>query len=173
MDERNELIDQIVDVIRSLVRAIHQGLPREWLDVEITMPQFKTLFVLYCTGRATMGELADTLGTGVSTLTGIVDRLVDQGLVIREEDPHDRRVVVGRLTPAGVELGDRLAVAARDRMSRVLGQLSLDELRQVAAAMELMRHAAAHAGGPAASSVDPAGPAALATGPIAREGGKP
>src|SRR5439155_25445980 len=100
-----------------------------------------------------------------SALTGIVDRLVDQGLVIREEDPHDRRVVVGRLTPAGVELGDRLAVAARDRMSRVLGQLSLDELRQVAAAMELMRRAAAHASGPAAPSVDPSGPAALATGP--------
>lgn len=92
-----------------------------------------------------MSELAEALGTGVSTITGIFDRLVEHGLVVREEDPHDRRVVVGRLTPAGAEVVDRFHLTARDRLGRVLAELTPDELRVVARAAVLLRNAARRA----------------------------
>jgi DNA-binding MarR family transcriptional regulator len=150
MDERTRLIEQIVDNVRDVGRTVHSGLLREWIDTEITMPQLKTLMVLYCMGRASMGELADALGTGVSTVTGVVDRLVDHGFVMREEDPRDRRVVVVRLTPAGVARGDQLVVAARDRVGRVLAQLSDDDLRRVHDVLSLLRNAATKVYGPPA-----------------------
>lgn len=143
LDRRARLVEEILDRQHQMGRLVHGGVPREWLDVEITMPQLKTLLVLYGAGPASMRELADALGAGVSTLTGIVDRLVEHGLVVREEDPRDRRVVVGRLTPEGEALIDRLLIALRDRMSRVLDRLTLDELAVVADACRLLQDAAA------------------------------
>ncbi|HVC34490.1 MAG TPA: MarR family transcriptional regulator [Chloroflexota bacterium] len=142
MDERERIIAEIHDLQRDTARLIHGCLPREWLDAEITMPQFKAMVVLFGLGKASMGELADALGTGVSTVTGIVDRLVDHGLVSREEAPYDRRVVVGRLTPRGQALVERLYLAAKDRHVATLNQLSLEELRLVARASSLLRDAA-------------------------------
>jgi len=142
MDERERLVGEYLDLNRDLGRRIHRGMPREWLETEITMPQLKTLMVLYGMGQATMGELADALGTGVSTVTGIVDRLVDHGLVVREEDPRDRRVVVGHPTGEGLALIDRLLTATRDSLGRVLGQLSLDELHLCVKAQQLISDAA-------------------------------
>jgi DNA-binding MarR family transcriptional regulator len=145
MDEREQLIGEVITLYRDVGRELHRWLPREWLENELTMPQYKTMLVLYCTERASMGALADTLGTGVSTVTGIVDRLVEHGLVTREEDPADRRVVVGRLTPAGAALVDRLILATRGYLTRVIETLSNDELRLVAEAMTLLRDAATRA----------------------------
>lgn len=109
--------------------------------MDITMPQLKTLICLYGMGKASMGELAEALGTGVSTVTGIVDRLVDHGLVVREEAPYDRRVVIGRLTPQGTALVDRLHVETRERFTQILQQLTLDELRLVARAGGVLKRA--------------------------------
>src|SRR6185437_11800346 len=153
MDERTRVIQAILDVYQDLGRAMHRDWPREWLDVcDITMPQMKSLFCLYGMRKASMGELAEALGTGVSTITGIFDRLIDHGLVTREEDPHDRRVVVGRLTPAGDALVDRLHITARDRLSRVLDQLTLEELYAVSRGIEALSHGAQRAFSPATTS---------------------
>lgn len=61
--------------------------------------------------RMTAGELADTALISSGGITMRVDRLVKAGLVVRERDTHDRRVVYVRLTAAGFALVDRVAEA--------------------------------------------------------------
>ena len=139
---RQRLMAEILDLNREIMREIHRGIPHEWLETEVTMPQFKTLMVLYGMDQATMGDLAEALGTGVSTVTGIVDRLVEHGLVQRMENPRDRRVVVGRPTPAGVALVDRLLGAAREQMTRILERLGPDDIRLVAESTRLIHQSA-------------------------------
>ncbi|HET6394015.1 MAG TPA: MarR family transcriptional regulator [Blastococcus sp.] len=51
--------------------------------------------------RASMGELAEALGLSRAGVTSTVNRLVAQGLVLRERAGEDRRVLHARLTPAG------------------------------------------------------------------------
>jgi len=51
--------------------------------------------------RASMGELADALGLSRAGVTSTVNRLVAQGLVLRERAGEDRRLLHARLTPAG------------------------------------------------------------------------
>jgi DNA-binding MarR family transcriptional regulator len=139
---RIDLMNHVLDLNREIARECQRGLPREWIETDVTMPQFKTLMVLYNLEQATMGELAEALGTGVSTVTGIVDRLVEHGLVGRDEDPRDRRVVVGRPTPRGIALVDRLMNAVRDRVGQVLARLSDEELAEVARSTEILHRAA-------------------------------
>jgi DNA-binding MarR family transcriptional regulator len=152
-DERARLVEAILSRNYKMRRFLHCGLHQDWLQVDVTMPQLKVLLILYGTDHVSMGELADALGVGVSTLTGIVDRLVDHGLVLREEDPHDRRVVVGRLTPRGADLVDRLIVATRDRITKVLAEMSLDDLRLVASAFDVIDRAIRRVATPAVSSI--------------------
>jgi DNA-binding MarR family transcriptional regulator len=143
--ERDRLIEHVLELQLDISRQAHRCVPREWIETEVTMPQMKTLMVLYGMGEATMGELADALGIGVSTVTGIVDRLVEHGLVARAEDPRDRRVVVGRLTKTGCEVIDRVVVMHRDRMRRILEQLTTEEIGLVAKGAELLHRASLEA----------------------------
>jgi DNA-binding MarR family transcriptional regulator len=139
-DERWELIRRILDLQTDLYRSLRPA--REWLEVDLTMPQMKVLFLLYSDGGARMSQLASSLGVTLSTVTGIVDRLVEQGMVQRQEHPQDRRLVVCRLTSRGSETVERLHQAGRGRMAALLDGLSVDDLRKVVAGLAVLSAAA-------------------------------
>src|SRR5215212_8388360 len=126
-DDRSQLIRQVLDLQADLYRSLRPA--REWLEVDLTMSQLKVLFLLYSAESASMGRLAASLGVTLSTVTGIVDRLVEHRLVLREEDPHDRRLVLCRLTEAGNATAERLYQAGRSRLSGLLDHLPAGDLR--------------------------------------------
>lgn len=55
-------------------------------------------------GSCRMTEIAAALGLKLSNLTGIVDKLIERELAVRERSEQDRRVVSMSLTPAGYEI---------------------------------------------------------------------
>ena len=69
-----------------------------------------------------MGEVADATGISRAGVTSTVDRLVAEGLVLRERGGGDKRLLHARLTPAGRE---RVAAAARTHDELVTHLLSL------------------------------------------------
>jgi DNA-binding MarR family transcriptional regulator len=140
--DRERLVQEVLDLQAGLYRYLRPA--REWLEIELTMPQFKVLLVLYTESGAPMGRLASLLGVTLSTATGIIDRLVERGLVVRQESPHDRRVVVCRLTAEGLQLAERLQQSGRTRMKALLAALDEAELCTVARALELLLAAAHH-----------------------------
>ena len=139
-DDRAQLTTQVLDLRTDLLRTLRPA--GEWLEVELTMSQFKVLFLLYSEGGASMGQLAGSLGVTLPTATGIVDRLVEHGMVQREENPHDRRLVVCRLSGRGSETVERLSQAGRSRFAALLDELSAAELRTVADGLSALRLAA-------------------------------
>jgi DNA-binding MarR family transcriptional regulator len=79
----------------------------------------------------------------LSTVTGIVDRLSEQGLVTRREDPDDRRITRVLPTPSGRELVRRLLRYRDERLTSLLATLSQDEISTVEAAFAHLARAAA------------------------------
>ena len=69
-------------------------------------------------------ELADMLDLQPITLTRLLDRLADNGLIERRADPNDRRANRLYLKPAAKPLLDRLAELGTDLMETVLEGLS-------------------------------------------------
>jgi DNA-binding MarR family transcriptional regulator len=135
-DERQLLISQVLDAQAYLYRALRPA--QEWLDLDLTTSQLKVLFVLYADGGASMGQLAGWLGVTLPTVTGIVDRLVEHGLVQRAEIPSDRRVVLSRLTPEGTRAVERLHQAGRARLAELLERLSLGDLQTIATGLRAL-----------------------------------
>ena len=115
--------DAVSEQLAHLMRLIALADPQPWMRLDLTMPQFKVLLLLWHARKARVGVLAERLGVHLSNITGILDRLVDAGFVTREEDAGDRRLVVSRLTPKGeatlTHLYDSRAVQVGERLERL------------------------------------------------------
>src|SRR3970040_1107989 len=85
---------------RAIVRS-DPGRLEAWVELGLTVTQLRVLFVLRAEDGASAGVLAERLNVTPSTLTRIVDRLVRQGLVQRETDDGDRRLVRHCLSASG------------------------------------------------------------------------
>ena len=78
-------------------------------------------------GRLNMTELANRMSVALSTVTGIVDRLIAKGCVIRERTEEDRRLVFVELTEKGQTMFQQDREAQRRIGMEVLSRLSETE----------------------------------------------
>jgi DNA-binding MarR family transcriptional regulator len=103
---------------------------RERLRVEYdtTLPQFDVMSALDRTGAGlTMSALSEALMVSNGNVTGIVERLVEQGLVERAPVAGDRRATLVRLTGRGRETFAEMAARHRDWVSEALGGLNVQD----------------------------------------------
>ncbi|MGH8794174.1 MAG: MarR family winged helix-turn-helix transcriptional regulator [Stackebrandtia sp.] len=128
-DDREVIISQILQVQKGLQRTFAYDRSVPFLATTLTMQQLKTLLILSFSNDVSGHELADHLGARLGTVTGIVDRLVAQDLVRRQEDPSDRRVRRVSLTDAGHALVGELSDSGMDGFRKVLVELDTDTLR--------------------------------------------
>ena len=69
---------------------------------DVTLPRFDLMAQLdKAPNGMTLGELSQRMMVSNGNITGLVDRLVEQGLIRRKPAPNDRRVQIVSLTPEG------------------------------------------------------------------------
>lgn len=93
----------------------------------ITLPQLWVLRYLSRQPRYPMRELADFMKMGLSSLTGMVDRLVNQGLVERRRTEEDRRLVFVAITPRGRKILKEILNQRRQTTFRIFESLTAEE----------------------------------------------
>jgi DNA-binding MarR family transcriptional regulator len=138
MDDRVQRIQRILDCSESLIQRTNAGRDRAWLSVDLTMPQVKTLICATKNNGATSGQIASALGAALSTITGIVDRLAEQGLVSRQEDPRDRRITRVLPTPRGQQLVQELLQFRNETITTILSRLTSEQLQTVETAFQYL-----------------------------------
>ncbi|GAA1814112.1 hypothetical protein GCM10009682_38930 [Luedemannella flava] len=139
--ERDVLVERIMEGQRAVQRMFAEDLSNPLLNSHLTMSQLKILLLLRLHGGSGGQELARHLGVSLATMTGIVDRLVAQGLVTRHEDPHDRRVRRIELGDEGREMIDHILRAGEEHQRRLMNHIDLAGLRVLDQAVTLMRTA--------------------------------
>lgn len=107
-ETHEELEREAVAQYRMMMRGLKATIGQAWMQIDLTLPQLRTLLVLAEEGPLVIGQIAQRLGIGLSTGGHLVDRLVQAGLAERTEDVEDRRRTLARLTPKGEELLTRL-----------------------------------------------------------------
>ena len=116
---------------------------RIWHAAELTLAQVRVLRRL--TRPQTLGQLGTELALAPPSVTRLVDRLEERGLIVRQRDLEDRRKVVATLTADGRRLlsaipflegtairtaVDRMKVADRERIAAAFREFNA-EVRQV------------------------------------------
>ncbi len=112
----------VTALVRSafLVNAVYAESSREY---GLTPQQGQLLCVLMAQPYG-MGELGAMLGLAKSSLTGLVDRTAQRGLVQRQADPEDARAVRVALTAEGRDLVDEFYAETCRRVERLPAGLS-------------------------------------------------
>lgn len=128
----------------ALMQSLAESHAPEFLEIAITMPQAKLLYLLGAAGELHMSDLVHRLGVSLSTISGLVDRVVDQGFAVRREDPADRRQVMVGLTPAGHAFIDHFRELNARQMRELLEHLGDEDLTCVRDALAALANAATH-----------------------------
>ena len=111
----------------------------------MTLPRFDLMAQLERSPEGLkMGELSKRMMVTGGNVTGITDQLVGEGLVVREDNPRDRRAYIVKLTPEGRKTFKRMAEAHEKWIVELLGGMGEKEIRQFYAMLATLKtHAAA------------------------------
>lgn len=99
----NEQMEKIVELFRSIQRKMREVASQKFKAYGFTLPQLSLVFILRETPNIMLHELTKKMGLSQSTVSSIVDRLVAQGVVVREIPRENRRSVRLFLAPEFVE----------------------------------------------------------------------
>jgi DNA-binding MarR family transcriptional regulator len=124
-------VDQILEAIIYLYtesRRITKELARR---AELTGPQLTVVKMLESVGDLSLSDLSDRIRAQNSTVTGIVDRMEREGLVVRARSTEDKRVVNIRLTEKGERIAREIPVEPMEIFRGALAELTATEARDL------------------------------------------
>ncbi|HVN75141.1 MAG TPA: MarR family transcriptional regulator [Thermoanaerobaculaceae bacterium] len=105
-------------------------------ETGLTLPQMLTLYRLHDSSPQCVSSLAGVLHLSQPATSQLIDRLVEEGLVDRTEDPGDRRRKRLAITPRGDRLVTRLIDAKSRGLDHAAGRLSPALRRRLAAVIQ-------------------------------------
>ena len=129
---------EFMRLLWALDHGLQSGSKRMDSELGVTGPQRLVVRLLGRFPNASAGTLAQLLHIHPSTLTGVLKRLVDRGVVIRRSDPKDARRALFELTPRGREIDQTRAGTVESTVRKALSQLDeskIESTREVLRAL--------------------------------------
>ena len=128
---RQTTLQSVIAELGSLLDKGTHDIP-DWVARELTFSQMRLLFLLSKNGPSPMSRIADWLGVGLPTASGMVERVERHGLVARQHRLDDRRVVECGLTDEGHRLIEQISGTRLEMMRQLLDVLDDRELAEMA-----------------------------------------
>lgn len=127
----DSMIESILDNYGRAAGVFDPNRLEVWEELGLTMSQLRVLYMLQAGPGTPAGAVAAQLKVRPSTATGIVDRLVRDGLVRRERDDLDRRRVRIWLTERGMKVINELRARNRAVIWRIFRNFTEQELLDI------------------------------------------
>ncbi|HET6837933.1 MAG TPA: MarR family transcriptional regulator [Gemmatimonadales bacterium] len=136
------LQEQLVLNLMRTTRAVEEGWTQHLKRTEgISLSQYNILRILRGARPkpVKISEIADRMVNRDPDVTRLVDRLIKQGLVRRERDTGDRRVVLVEITGAGLAMLARLDEPSLESTAAAMAGLRPEQLRTLDALLNKIR----------------------------------
>ena len=104
----------------------------------LSASQLNCLLALYENGPLPPSQIARHMMVESSTVTGVVDRLEQKGLVTRVRNSPDRRVITIQLTKSGKELAENAPPPIQQKIFDGLKKLTDAEIARIAKALQTL-----------------------------------
>jgi len=115
-DRMGEFLPMVMKEFGRRVIEIYKG--------KITLPQILIMEFLNKRGESKMTDIAQFMGVTTAAMTGIIDRLVKSGYVIRSHEPGDRRIVMIKPTAKGAGLAKKVHTQRKQMIMNIFGTIS-------------------------------------------------
>ncbi len=103
-----------------------------------SMAQLNAMLRIHHKGACGVSDLGDEMGVSSAAASQLLERLVQQGLVTRSEDPQDRRNKVVMLTAAGQQIVQESIAARQVWLDHLVELMTPVEQEQVNTALQLL-----------------------------------
>lgn len=127
--------EKIIELYKLLWEDFHEIASVQFRKYKFTAPQSMTIRQLYSTPYITLKELSERLSLSKGTVSGIVDRLENQGIVIREIPKDNRRTVRLSLSPAFIEDVDFIYIK-KGYLSNIFKDTNLKDIEKIIYGLE-------------------------------------
>jgi DNA-binding MarR family transcriptional regulator len=131
-------VTRVMNSLRSLVRALRISTRAVEKEIGISGAQLFVLQQLMESPARSVNDLAERTSTHQSSVSTVVSRLVDRGLVRREPSAEDGRRMEISITERGRRLVDAAPYTAQVRMQQAMRQLSPEQLERLADGLEAL-----------------------------------
>jgi DNA-binding MarR family transcriptional regulator len=131
---------QIEGDLAAIRRAMRRPLEAEYARGNVTVPQKAVMQVVVETPGITLKDLSHAISLAHSTVSGIVDRLEDRGMIERRQDAADGRLT--RLYPSAAVaqfVRERIPALRSGPLNEALARASVDDRLRIAKALERLR----------------------------------
>ena len=103
-----------------------------------SMSQLGTLMTIHRKGTTAVSDIGDELGVSNAAASQMLDRLLNEGLILRTEDPNDRRAKQIKLTELGCQMVHESFEARHGWLNELADNLSASEKEQVSQALRIL-----------------------------------
>jgi DNA-binding MarR family transcriptional regulator len=134
--------EEIVETCLGLLQSMHAVATPAICQMDVTMSQVKAMLMVSMKSVASVGDIAQGMGTGLPSASITVDRLVNLGWAQRAEDPEDRRRTLVRLTDEGRQIVETVWRLRRDMLRDWVSRLNAADREALAQGVAALKAAA-------------------------------
>jgi len=131
MQNKNDLISNIMDNIRRVFQIVNEQSQRIKQETGLTGPQLWAIRVIHEHGPINISDIARRVYLHPTTVLGIVDRLEARGLVSRNRSKDDRRVIWVELTQDGKDLVQSAPEVVQGLLGARLAGVAFNDLAEI------------------------------------------
>lgn len=133
----NDPTERVVYLFKSIQKIYKDQLYKKSRQFGFTGPQIGLIVGLHKNPFSTLNDMSEWLGLSKSTVSGIVDRLVKQGIVIREVPEDNRRIVQLSLSPE-FQNNNVLKNFMMEFITNIFKDISEQDLEKITVGLELL-----------------------------------
>ena len=143
---RKHEMDNIIRNLHYIMPLFHRAIKKKLFQDKTILtqygllpPHYEIMRMLQESGQVHISIVADRLFIPRPQMTYLVDKLVDTGMVERNTDPSDRRMLDIQLTSKGNLIIEEYRKHTLDAMQESMSNLTNDELKDVSASLQKVR----------------------------------
>lgn len=114
-------------VLMQTSKAVQDRMKLEMTKNNLSITEFSVLEVLFNKGKQTIHQIGNSILISSGSMTYVIDRLEQKGLLIRSACPDDRRVIHVTLTDAGNSLMENIMPKHQEWVDNIFSYLNTDE----------------------------------------------
>ncbi len=133
-----ESIFQIISLNRNFNRTLRHEFHGLMHDSGFTFPQLSVISILSKNGKQKVSDISEKMGLSDSTVSGILDRLEQKGIIERKRNKEDRRVVKIYLSKGSQEICQKYHRKREEYFAHLLKKLSEQEINDIIKGLEIL-----------------------------------
>ncbi|WP_144549631.1 MarR family winged helix-turn-helix transcriptional regulator [Bacillus sp. X1(2014)] len=127
-------------ILMQTSKSIHDRIKEEMAKNKLGITEFSVLEVLYQKGKQTIQQIGNCILVSSGSMTYVIDKLEQRGLLSRNACPEDRRMIHVRLTDDGNELMNDIMPKYHECVNQMFDSLESDEAETLVQLLKKVRN---------------------------------